>query len=296
MKKRSLTRLLSAFLASATILSAAPAVLAREYEDVNEEHFALNEIDMLSDIGVIRGTSENEFSPNENVTREQMALLLFRLMLNKSDGGHVNTSPFRDLYDETYHGAISWANASGYILGTSPETFEPLEGITMQDAMTMLVRALGQASPSMNNGYPWTYIDAAIKLGLDRGLEHIPYSETLTRAETAVILYNALTAEYLVPKTLSNGLTVYESSTIIEKVFGYEMDEAMLVATNNYSLTGSTVVKDNFVTLHYVDDTNTQRSMTVNFDQMDLNGDGSNNLSDVTAILKHIAGWDITLG
>ena len=102
MKKRSLTRLLSAFLASATILSAAPAVLAREYEDVSEEHFALNEIDMLSDIGVIRGTSENEFSPDENVTREQMALLLFRLMLNKNDGGHVNTSPFRDLYAISY--------------------------------------------------------------------------------------------------------------------------------------------------------------------------------------------------
>ena len=113
MKKRSLKRLLSAFLASTAVLSAAPAVFARDYEDVKEEHFARNEIDMLSDIGVILGTSDKEFSPEENVTREQMALLLFRLMLNKTDGGHVNTSPFRDLYDETYHGAISWANASG---------------------------------------------------------------------------------------------------------------------------------------------------------------------------------------
>lgn len=288
MKKRSLKRLLSAFLASATVLSAAPAVLARDYEDVGEEHFAKNEIDMLSDIGVILGTSENEFTPDENVTREQMALLLFRLMLNKTDGGHVNTSPFVDLYDETYHGAISWANASGYILGTAPETFEPLEGITLQDAMTMLVRALGQASPSMNNGYPWTYIDAAIKLGLDRGLEHIPYSETLTRAETAVILYNALTAEYLVPKTLSNGLTVYETSTIIEKVFGYEMDEAMLVATNDYSLTGTTVVKDNYVTLHYTDDSNTQRSMTVNFDQLDLAGDADDYLGQTVKVIYSV--------
>jgi len=288
MNKRSLKRLLSAFLASTAVLTTAPAVLAREYEDVKEEHFARNEIDMLSDIGVILGTSENEFSPEENVTREQMALLLFRLMLNKTDGGHVNTSPFRDLYDETYHGAISWANASGYILGTAPETFEPLEGITLQDAMTMLVRALGQASPSMNNGYPWTYIDAAIKLGLDHGLEHIPYSETLTRAETAVILYNALTAEYLVPKTLSNGLTVFETSTIIEKVFGYEMDEAMLVATNDYSLTGSTVVKDNYVTLHYVDDNNVQRSMTVNFDQLDLDGDADAYLGQTVKVIYSV--------
>jgi len=272
MKKGSFKRLLSGILASAMVAIGAPAVFAKNYTDVTETNFAKDEIDILSDIGVIVGTSENEFSPEMNVTREQMALLLFRLMLNKADGGRVNTSPFRDLYDDTYHGAISWANASGYILGTTASTFEPLEGITLQDAMTMLVRALGQSSAGMNQGYPWTYIDAAIKLGLDRGLENIPYTETLTRAETAVILYNALTAEYLVPKTLSNGITVYESTTIIEKVFGYEMDEATLVSTNDYSLIGNTVIKDGFVTLRYVDDANAVRFMTVKFDELDLDG------------------------
>jgi len=272
MKNGSLKRLLSGFLASAMIAVGAPAVLAKNYEDVPETNTARDEIDILSDIGVIVGTSDSEFSPDENVTREQMALLLFRLMLNKPDGGRVNTSPFTDLYDDTYHGAISWANAAGYILGTSASTFEPLEGIMFQDAITMLVRALGQSSPSMNSGYPWTYIDAGIKLGLDRGLEHIPYTETLTRAETAVILFNALTAEYLAPRTLSNGITVYESTTIIEKIFGYEMDEATLVATNDYSITGSTVIKDNFVSLRYTDGSNNQRTMTVDFDQLDLSG------------------------
>ena len=268
MKNGSIKRLFSGVLASTIVALSVPAVWAGSYADVLETDPARDQIDILSDIGVIVGTSETEFSPEENVTREQMALLLFRLMLNKKDGGPVNTSPFLDLYDDTYHGAISWANASGYILGTTSSTFEPLEGISLQDAMTMLVRALGQASPSMNNGYPWTYIDAGIKLGLDRGLEHIAYSETLTRAETAIILYNALTAEYLVPKTLSNGMTVYEATTIIEKVFGYEMDEATIVATNDYSLTGNTVIKDDYVTLRYKDDSNIERSMSVPFAQL----------------------------
>ena len=173
MKNGSFKRLLSGVLTSALLITCVPAVFAREYQDVTESNPAKDEIDILSDIGVIVGTSENEFSPEANVTREQMALLLFRLMLNKADGGRVNTSPFKDLYDATYNGAISWANASGYILGTSSTTFEPTAGITLQDAMTMLVRALGQSSDSMNKGYPWTYIDAAIKLGLDRGLENL---------------------------------------------------------------------------------------------------------------------------
>ena len=272
MKNGSFKRLLSGVLTSALIISCVPAVFAREYQDVTESNPAKDEIDILSDIGVIVGTSENEFSPEANVTREQMALLLFRLMLNKADGGRVNTSPFKDLYDATYNGAISWANASGYILGTSATTFEPTEGITLQDAMTMLVRALGQSSESMNKGYPWTYIDAGIKLGLDRGLENLSYTEILTRGETAVLLYNALTAEYLIPKNLSNGMTVFESTTIIENVFGYEMDEATLIATNDYSLNGTTVIKDNFVTLAYKDENGNNKSMTVNFSELDLPG------------------------
>ncbi|MGM9652157.1 MAG: S-layer homology domain-containing protein [Eubacteriales bacterium] len=272
MRNGSFKRLLSGVLASAILAVGIPAVFAKEYEDVPESNPAKDEIDILSDIGVIVGTSATEFSPDESVTREQMALLLFRLMLNKADGGRVNTSPFKDLYDDTYHGAISWASAAGYILGTSESTFEPMEGIMLQDAMAMLVRALGQASDSMNNGYPWTYIDAAIKLGLDRGLENLSYTEQLTRAETAVILFNALTAEYLIPKTLSNGLTVYESTTIIEKVFGYEMDEATLVATNDYSLNGTTVIKNGYVTLSYTDDNGAKRQMTVNFEELGLPG------------------------
>jgi len=40
------------------------------------------------------------------VNREQMAMLLFRLMLNRADAGTVNSSPFTDLVGEIYNGAI----------------------------------------------------------------------------------------------------------------------------------------------------------------------------------------------
>ena len=247
-------------------------VTAKQFTDVTEESGYTQQIDILSDIGVIMGATETEFAPNENVTREQMAILLFRLMLNKKDAGKVNVSAFTDLYDETYHGAISWASASGYIFGTSDKTFEPKKGIMLQDAMTMIVRALGQSSAQMNSGYPWTYIDAAIKLGLDKGLENVAYTDTLTRAQTAAILSNALTAEYLVPKTLSNGVTTYASTSIIENVFNYEMDTAQVVSTNDYTLSGTSVVKDNYITLSYTDDKGDAKSMTVNFNELGIDG------------------------
>ena len=240
-------QLFAAVLASLTIASGATAVCAKNYDDVPENSRAATEISMLSDIGVIRGTSENEFSPEVPVTREQMATLLFRLMLGRDDAGRENTTAFRDLYDPYYNGAISWANAAGYIRGTSETSFNPKGGITKQDAMTMIVRALGQESDNMNAGYPWSYINQAVRLGLDKNLEDVPYTATLTRGETAMILYNALTAELLIPKTAPNGARIEESTSIIEEVFGYEMTDAVLVATNRYAIDGAPVVKNGFV-------------------------------------------------
>ncbi len=247
---------------------------AKSYDDIAPSDRYAEQIEILSDIGVIKGTSDTEFSPDEKVTREQMAMLLFRLMIGKDSAGRINSTSFTDLYDDTYHGAISWANASGYILGTSATTFEPTEGITMQDAMTMLVRALGHDTAKMNAGYPWTYIDTALKLGLDDGMEDVDYTKVLTRAEIAGLLYNAVTAEYLIPKTAANGSTFYESTTIAERVFGYEISESVIVATNSYALEGvSSVTKEGYITVHTDDGL-----ITVKYDELELEGDADAHL------------------
>ncbi|MBQ2276970.1 MAG: S-layer homology domain-containing protein, partial [Clostridia bacterium] len=265
-------KILSTSLAALMVAGSGTMTFAKTYDDVDSDHKAKTEISILSDIGVIKGTADGEFSPDELVTREQMAAFLFRLMLGRDDAGRVNTTGFTDLYEPYYHGAISWANAAGYLRGTSKTTFEPTKGITKQDAMTMLVRALGQDSDKMNDNYPWSYINAAIKLGLDRGLEKIGYEETLTRAETAVILYNALTAEYLIGKTTANGNVYYESTSIIEEVFDYSMTDAILVSTNDYSIDGDTTVKNDHVTLRGTGEDDKTFYMTVPFEQMDLSG------------------------
>ncbi len=293
---KNLKRFLSGALATVMIAAAfVTGAYAKSYDDVSSTDRYAEQIEILSDIGVVKGTSENEFSPDEKVTREQMALLLFRLMIGKDNAGTLNTTAFTDLYDHTYSGAISWANASGYIIGTSATTFAPTAGISLQDAMTMLVRALGHSSIQMNGGYPWTYIDAAVKLGLDNSIEDLSYTKELTRAEVAAILYNALTAEYLIPRTASNGMTFYESTTIIERVFGYEIDESIIVATNSYALEGvDTVTKDGFVSVHTADG-----FITVRFADLGLKGTPDQHLGksfrlvykrDAQSKLTHVLG------
>ena len=277
-------KFISTALAILMIAGCGTLTFAKSYDDVGEDNTAQVEISILSDIGVIKGTGENEFSPDAPVTREQMATLLFRLMLGRDDAGRVNTTQFTDLYEPYYNGAISWANAAGYILGASNVKFNPKGGITKQDAMTMLVRALGQDSGNLNAGYPWSYINAAVKLGLDRGLEDIAYTKTLTRAEVAVVIFNALTSEYLVGRTTSGGNVYYESTSIIEEVFGYSMAEATLVATNDYTLTGDVVVKDGYVTLSATNGSETF-TMTVPYSSMNLEGSANSNLGKVYSVI-----------
>ena len=72
-----MNRTLSSILAALMIAGSGTAVFAKDFSDVDDMSFAGTEIDMLSDIGVIKGTGENEFSPEDKVTREQMAVFLF---------------------------------------------------------------------------------------------------------------------------------------------------------------------------------------------------------------------------
>lgn len=219
---------------------------AADFKDVNPDDRYMQQIDMLSDIGVIKGTSTDEFSPEMNVTREQMALLLYRLMMGKDNAGRENTTPFTDLYEPAYSGAISWAYANGYILGTSETTFEPKGGITLQDAIAMVTRALGQTNDKTNAGYPWSYIGIGNRLGLTDELDGVEYTQTLTRAETAALLMNGITADYVMTKN-AGGTTVTVTSTILSEVYGYEAGTATIVATNDFALPSfDTVVKNDY--------------------------------------------------
>lgn len=258
-------------------------ISAKTFSDVTPSHEYRDQIDLLSDIGVIHGTSENEFSPDLPVSREQMALLLYRFMMaGRNNAGTVNGTAFRDLYDPTYSGAITWANATGYIIGTSPVTFEPKAGITLQDAMTMVVRALGYNSLSMQSGYPWTYIDTATKLGLDNGLEKIPYTQNLTRGQVALLLYNGLGADYLVERKAGMTTTV-EKSTVLEEIFGYAISPATLVATDSIALEGHSVAsKTGSVVL--IGENGENR--TVPFSSLGLSGEAEERLGQTLRVIE----------
>jgi hypothetical protein len=238
------------------------ASFAEKFDDVYDYDDA---IDVLSDLGVIWGYEDGTFGPDDPVERWHMALWIAKMETGKvtTDDyltiwrAEENYTDFTDVAVDQAIGAINYAADEKIIIGTTPTTFAPTAGITYQDALTMVVRALGFGGKIMDAGYPWKYINKAAELGLEKGLSGIAYKDVLTRAETAQILYNAL---YAVDA---------DGKTYIADVFG--LTTVIITGTTSYRIIETeSVIKTGYVSFNV------------------LNGDGSIN-GDVTYHLPETA-------
>lgn len=73
---------------------------AKSFPDVQSNHWAIKEINYLSDKGIINGTPEGTFKPSDYVTRGQMALMLdLSLKLEKpSNYNHIFSDVAKGVY------------------------------------------------------------------------------------------------------------------------------------------------------------------------------------------------------
>ena len=211
-------KVLSLILALLMAASSASAVLADEaIADVDVEETAVVEevaeagqydkaIAFLANYGIFKGISADDLGADLDVNRYQMALFVGRISTgwvddSKWEDGPENWSEFTDISEGAvadYWGALSYANQKGIIEGYGNGKFGPYDGITYQNALTMVVRTLGYTGLD----WPWGYIQKAVELGLTDGITDVAYTDELTRGETAQIIYNAMFAKTKAGSTL----------------------------------------------------------------------------------------------
>ncbi len=202
-----------------TVSLIAVGVYAHTFRDVSEYDTAITTLNTLE---VIVGFNDYEFKPNENITRWQMALLITKLVTGDTDGNNWispqgRTFTFTDITNAAhYGGSIAYAASNGIIIGRNETTFDPTAGIILQDAATMLIRALGYPRANYDINYPNSYINKAAELKLFDGLSNnIGYTSTLTRGQTAQLLYNALYAEKNNGSTIASDVFKYVDKTVV---------------------------------------------------------------------------------
>lgn len=113
------------------------------FDDVPEEAWYAEDVDIGYTAGYITGTSESTFSPLEPVTREQAAVMLARnLVMQPAVGENVSFTDSRDL-SAWSRGLVSTASQYNLISGYPDGSFHPQDAITRGEAAIMLLNAVG---------------------------------------------------------------------------------------------------------------------------------------------------------
>lgn len=130
-------------------MEGSPAVsgAANPFEDVPAGKYYTNAVLWAADHKIVNGKSENRFAPDDNVTREQIAAILYRYAQSKGYGTEktADLSAFPDAAEvSAYAGtALSWANAEGLITGTKAGDrilLDPDGSATRAQVATILMR------------------------------------------------------------------------------------------------------------------------------------------------------------
>jgi len=141
--------------------AAAPSdVVGTEYEEA---------VDRLIQLGVLTGYEDGSFKPEEQITRAQFAAIVVRVKgLEAAAQAAKGTTAFSDVAAGSWaSGYINIASKMGFVKGMGDGTFAPNSPVTYEQAVTMVMRALGyEEAANARGGYPYGYLIVANENGL----------------------------------------------------------------------------------------------------------------------------------
>ena len=175
-------------------------------------NWAAEAVSYAQGTGLLKGTGDDQFSPNGVMLRRDAVTLLYRM-----DGLlHLHDEPtsappaeifFGDVpFDSYYFEPIRWAQEQELVFGGEDGLFGADAGISRQDFLMLLCRYAGKNGKDMTvfsnlntffdvgqvSDYALSAMQWAIGAGLTKGdgQGHLLPLETLTRAQAAVLLLN----------------------------------------------------------------------------------------------------------
>ncbi|MCU9613545.1 glycosyl hydrolase family 18 protein [Caldibacillus lycopersici] len=115
------------------------------FQDVNSSHWASKEIATVRQYGLMAGVEEGKFAPDEPLTREQFAVILDRILVEKgaiSEDVGKSASTFTDVAANRWSKeSIVRMNQLGIVKGMKVNEFQPTGELTRAQMATMMNRA-----------------------------------------------------------------------------------------------------------------------------------------------------------
>ena len=123
-----------------------PAAPAHSFSDVG----ASGAVSWMVDNKITTGTTPTTFSPNDTLTRAQLAAFLWRL----ADQPAAPSHSFSDVHAGWQQGPVSWMLDRGITTGTTPTTFSPDNPSTRAQLATFLYRYNNKPAVTIDNDTP----------------------------------------------------------------------------------------------------------------------------------------------
>ena len=228
MKK--LKQILSCFLSAAMILGMSSVSFAAAgnnvFDDVSENVWYAEAVQYVNENGLMSGTGNSLFSPQENTSRAALAAVLYRA--EGSPAADIQNN-FNDVdTDEWYTDAVNWASSENIISGYGNEEFGVNDPVTREQIAAILWRYAGspaaEASEDFSDEnsispYAAEAVDWTRNNGIMSGKENNSFDPQgyATRAEIAMVLFNFMKLDednsQQETDEASNALVVYFSAT-----------------------------------------------------------------------------------
>lgn len=163
------------------------------FSDVSEASQSYSAILSVAEAGIMSGYEDGSFKPKDNISRDEFATIICRLLGVEQEAQKIKKSPFNDVDDNNWAvGRIAKAAELGIVNGYGDGNFGPSDYVLYEQAIKMLVCAKEKDDEAESlGGYPNGYILVAEKYNM---LDNVSYSKSAvaTRENIAKIISNIL--------------------------------------------------------------------------------------------------------
>lgn len=203
MKKTNRIGALAVLCALLLALTLPVGAVSSSFSDIHDDTTAVN-AEVLRLMGVVSGSGNNTFSPNDSLTRAQFCVMAVNVMGRGDEAAtHTTRTIFSDVTARHWaRGFINLAssitvggdNGGRLISGSGTGAFLPDDPITYAQAVTILMRMLDYTDKHTGGVWPAGYLNLAASIGLTDGVKLSP-SAPITRGQAAQLFVNLLTAK-----------------------------------------------------------------------------------------------------
>lgn len=220
-------KIISVILAAVTALSVLPSAIAAW--DTEE-----NILSLLNGLNIMQGDGNGNYRLDDYVSRAEFAKVAVASSSAKDTvAAGLSISPFRDVkYTDWFAPYVQAAVSAGLCQGYIDGTFHPNDSVSYEEALTMLLKALGYTDDDFGVSWPYGQIGMAQSLEITKDVDS-SMGQPLTRRQVARLVYNTLNTKMkdsqselisIFDCTITEGVTIIashneDSSLGVDKIY-----------------------------------------------------------------------------